>query len=152
MRISNEQPSMRLQTKGFTLIEVMIVVAIIGIIAAIAYPSYTAYVARAHRAEAKQGLLELAQFMERTYTENNTYTPGAGGALPGLPFIVMPKSGTTVYNMALDAGATAAATYKLTATATGVMFGDECGDLSIDNTGAQTVANATASAVDCWNR
>lgn len=135
---------------GFTLIELMIVVAIIGILAAIAYPSYTSYVARGHRAEAKQGLLELAQFMERVYTENNTYQPG--GASPALPFTTMPKSGTTVYNMALDAGATSATNYKLTATATGSMAGDECGDFSIDNTGAQTVANATASAADCWNR
>lgn len=150
MRESNKQPSMRTLRKGFTLIEVMIVVAIIGILSAIAFPSYTAYVARGHRAEAKQGLLELAQFMERTYTESNSYTPG--GAVPVLPFITMPKAGTTVYNMALDAGATSATTYKLTAAATGMMAGDECGDFSIDNTGAQTVANATAGAADCWNR
>ena len=145
MRISKEQAS-----KGFTLIEVMIVVAIVGILAAIAYPSYTAYVARGYRAEAKQGLLELAQFMERTYTENNSYTPA--GAAPVLPFTTMPKVGTTVYNMALDLGATSATTYRITATATGVMLGDECGNFSIDNTGAQTVAGGTESAANCWNR
>ncbi|MEQ1667983.1 MAG: type IV pilin protein [Sulfuriferula sp.] len=150
MWVSYKQSGTPPLIKGFTLIEVMIVVAIVGILAAIAFPSYTAYVARGHRAEAKQGLLELAQFMERTYTENNSYTPG--GAVPALPFVTMPKAGTAVYNMALDAGATSATTYKLTATATGVMAGDECGDFSIDNTGAQTVANATASAADCWNR
>lgn len=135
---------------GFTLIELMIVVAVIGILAAIAYPSYTAYVARGNRAVAKQGLLELAQFMERTYTENNTYTPG--GALPALPFTTMPKTGTALYNMALDAAGTSATIYKLTATRTGSMASDECGDYSIDNTGAQTVANATATAADCWNK
>jgi type IV pilus assembly protein PilE len=136
---------------GFTLIELMIVVAIIGILAAIAYPSYTAYVARGHRAEAKQGLLELAQFMERTYTEQNSYQPG--GASPVLPYTTMPKSGTTVYNLALDPAATSATTYKLTATATGSMANDECGDFSIDNTGAQSVGGAaTANAADCWNR
>ena len=47
--------------RGFTLIEVMIVVAIVGILSAIAYPSYQEYVRRGHRAEARAGLLQAAQ-------------------------------------------------------------------------------------------
>jgi len=45
--------SARTNNRGFTLIEVMIVVVVIGVLSAIAYPSYTAYVLRSHRAEAK---------------------------------------------------------------------------------------------------
>lgn len=147
MIIFNRNESPLQSANGFTLIELMITVAIVGILAAIAYPSYTAYIARGHRAEAKQGLLELAQFMERTYTEQNTYIPG--GVAPALPFATMPKSGTTVYNLALSASTTN--TYTLTATATGSMAADACGDFSLDNTGLQTV-NGALTAAECWNR
>jgi type IV pilus assembly protein PilE len=58
------------RSKGFTLTEIMIVVAIIGIIAAIAYPSYQDSVRKSRRADARAVLLEAAQFMERRYTEN----------------------------------------------------------------------------------
>ena len=56
--------------QGFTLIELMIVVAVIGILASIAYPSYREYVAKSRRAEAKTVLLSAQQWMERFYTEN----------------------------------------------------------------------------------
>lgn len=60
-------------TQGFTLIELMIVVAIVGILAAIAYPSYTEYVRRAARADAQGALTSLAAAMERWFSDNNTY-------------------------------------------------------------------------------
>lgn len=60
--------------KGFTLIEVMIVVAIIGIIAAIGYPSYTRYLHKAARAEASALLLEVMEKQEQYYRNKITYT------------------------------------------------------------------------------
>ena len=65
------------KNKGFTLIEVMIVVAIIGILAAIAYPSYDEYVKRGNRAEGQAFLNEVAARQERYFSQNNKYAASA---------------------------------------------------------------------------
>ncbi len=73
-----EEPS-----KGFTIIEVLIVVAILGVLAAIAIPQVTKYTTNARRADGKTALLAAAQAMERYYTNNCTLskTPGDGCGL-----------------------------------------------------------------------
>lgn len=73
---SKNQPASaarRQRTRGFTLIELMIVVAIISILGAIAYPSYQEYVRKSRRAEGRTALIELLQQQERYMTQNNTY-------------------------------------------------------------------------------
>lgn len=62
-----------LKAKGFTLIEIMIVVAIVGILAALAWPSYQNSVMRANRAEAKTELMDLAQRLQKCYTTYGRY-------------------------------------------------------------------------------
>ena len=59
--------------KGFSLIELVIAVAIVGILAAIAYPTYQEQVRKGKRTDATSSLLELAQRLERCYTQNNAY-------------------------------------------------------------------------------
>ncbi|MDW7601742.1 prepilin-type N-terminal cleavage/methylation domain-containing protein, partial [Stenotrophomonas maltophilia] len=54
--------------RGFTLIELMIVVAVVAILAAIAYPSYSEHVRKSRRAQAKADLVEYAQLAERFHT------------------------------------------------------------------------------------
>lgn len=95
------------KSNGFTLIELMIVVAIIGIIAAIAYPSYTQYVERARRSDAQGALMGLAAAMERHRTTNGSYE-GAGNPDSGAPSIYADESpidgGTKFYDLSIDDG------------------------------------------------
>lgn len=64
--------------RGFTLIEIITVVAILGIIAAIAIPSYNKMVMKGRRSDAKVTLMKISQQLERCFTENNAYTVAAG--------------------------------------------------------------------------
>lgn len=138
--------------RGFTLIELMIVVAVVAILAAIAYPSYEQHVRKTYRADAKADLMELASFMERYYTENSTYV----GADITTVFTSTPQpaqtphSGTARYLHTFSVGPTAT-TFKLTATAQslGGQDQDPCRDMTIDQTGAKTPTTGTDGR-NCW--
>ena len=71
---------------GFTLIELMIVVAIIGILAAVAYPAYTDSIAKGKRAEARAAITNLLQQQERYLTQMNTFETFSLGTPGSLPF------------------------------------------------------------------
>jgi len=77
-----EMKNDRLQ-RGFTLVELMIVVAVVGILAAVALPSYRNYVVRAARVEAQAELLELASLQEKIFLNSNSYTVSVTGAYNG---------------------------------------------------------------------
>lgn len=136
-----------MNNKGFTLIELMIVVAIVGILSAIAYPSYQNYVQQARRADAQADLLELAQWMERQFTVNGTYVSDIDGDndfdADDLPFKKSPADGNDTFYTITPAGT--ATTFTLTATRAGAQAADRCGTMTVTQTGAKT-----AAANDCW--
>lgn len=130
--------------QGFTLIEMMIVVAIIGILAAIAYPSYQSYVERTRRGQAQADLLELVQFMERRYSNGFDYRK-ADGSAPDLPFTVSPREDNpAAYDLSFSGNVTASA-FTLQAVPRSIQSGDDCGTMSIDEQG-----NRTAASAGCW--
>lgn len=136
------------RSRGFTLIELMIVVAVIGILAAIAYPSYQEYVRSAKRADAQSALMQLSQFMERYYTTNGRYLTAAGAA-PALPFSEAPRDGTAkAYDLSFS-GTPTSSTYTLQAVPKNSMAGDDCGTLTLAHTGAKGQA-AGATSAKCW--
>ncbi|TAG05322.1 MAG: type IV pilin protein [Betaproteobacteria bacterium] len=136
------------KTRGFTLIEVMIVVAIVGILAAIALPAYGQYVERARRNDAKAMLLEAAQYMERRFTESRSYIPVTDAVLTSAGFAKSPRDGTAMYNITVTRTAT---TYSLTADPSG-WTPKECGSMSLDQLGNRGRSNTATSVSDCWNR
>jgi type IV pilus assembly protein PilE len=70
------------KSQGFTLIELMIVVAIIGILTSIAFPAYTRYVQRSKVAEATSALSEWRNRAERYYQDNRNYTGMCSATAP----------------------------------------------------------------------
>jgi type IV pilus assembly protein PilE len=133
---------------GFTLIELMIVVAILGILSAIALPSYQEYVAKARRASAKAVLMENAQFTERYFTQNSSYLNA--GANPTLPTTEAPKDGSEkFYNISFQ-GTNTATAFTLQAVPKNAMASDACGTLTYTSAGAKDVSSATKTADQCW--
>lgn len=133
--------------KGFTLIELMIVIAIVGILAGIAYPTYMDSVAKARRAEAKTSLLDLAQRMERYYSNSHSYT---GATVVSLLGSTTSPDGWYTISATIPAGG---GSYTLTATASdGQKKSDkDCASLAINSVGVKSSTKSTGGAsTDCW--
>ncbi|MCJ8204965.1 type IV pilin protein [Pseudomonas sp. RGM2987] len=134
---------MRRSNRGFTLIEIIVVIAIIGILVTVGYPSLTEYMKKGRRTEIAGLLSEQAQILERYYSKNNSYTNAVTGLSNGNDFY-------TINRTLADQSFTLTAVRKTGSS----MATDKCGDFTINNTGARSMINAAAglTAKDCWGR
>jgi type IV pilus assembly protein PilE len=138
-------------TAGFTLIELMIVVAVVGVLALVAYPMYGDQVRKSRRAEAITALNRITQVQERWRANNPTYSNSlAAGALN----VPNPTSGHYTLSVSTDV-ATAATRYVATATAAGAQTSDaRCTSLSVTMDAGTLSYGSTGTGTwqHCWSR
>lgn len=139
----HQSNSIRHGMPGFTLIELMIVVAIVAILAAVAYPSYNEHIIKTRRKAGASCLAEAAQFMERYYTTQLTYV----GADPALACET-----DIAGNYTIAAGALTATAYTLSATPVGAQATKDtaCGTLGVNQAGIRTKTGSASTVTECW--
>jgi type IV pilus assembly protein PilE len=132
-------------TRGFTLIEIMIVVALIGILASIALSSYQSHALKTRRYAAQSCLMEQAQYMERYYTTTNNPMSYTGAVLPSA---TCKTNLASYYAFSLISASQA---FTVQAVASGTQTGDtNCRTLALNQAALQSSSSATASTTGCW--
>jgi len=127
-----------MKVRGFTLIELMIVVVVIAIIAAIALPSYQSQIQKTRRADAQSALLQAAQALERCFTRTNDYSSCAD---PN-------DSPDGFYEISFDGDPTTT-TFKLQAVPQGPQANDKCGTFTLTHQGIRD-NNPKNTSDRCW--
>jgi len=145
--MKNNPEILRNQSKGFTLIEVMITCVIISILMAIGWPMYQNYVIKSRRSASVLCLMEYSQYMERFYNSNLSYSTDTSGNPNTLPAFSCATSVSDFYTFSLPSSSATA--YTLRATPKGVQSqkDTECGTLSLQSTGSRT---ASGGGSKCW--
>ncbi len=124
--------------KGFTLLELMIVVTVVAILAAVAYPSYQEHVRSARREDAKQNLMQMAQKMEHVYATNLSYAnSGVTASSAGYQLSISTATSTTYILLATPSAGTPQAV-------------DRCGVLSLSRDGTKSAKKGATVVTDCW--
>ena len=144
MSLLTELP--RKASRGFTLIELMIVVAIVAILAAVAYPSYTNYVIRSNRSAAQGFLLEVSNLQQRYLLDKRSYGDTTALNLAAITPATVSKNYTVTATTGPKPGTTMPG-FKITATPIGSQLARDttCGKLEIDEAGAKTPTTG-----GCW--
>ena len=167
MKVCDFHSNMHKQRKqaGFTLMEVMIVVAIVGIISAVAYPSYMDQVRKSRRADAQIKLQEIAQLQESFFSRNMSYANNLSGLLGGSANTIDSDEGfyqVTISNAAGTGGAVCAGTraspcssylvQAVPSTGTSQTKDSNCSRFTLNNMGQRgaTDPTTTDTTARCW--
>lgn len=139
---------------GFSLIELIIAVAIVGILAAIAYPSYQEQVRKGKRTDATGALLDVAQRLERCYTQFNRYDDTtnctAAAALEG-DGVLSTEEEYRIFTKDAEGGSLSATAYTLVAKPIGSQQNDtNCKKFTYTHTGVKNVTDSTKDKDYCW--
>ena len=138
--------------KGFTLIELIIVVAVIAILASLAVYNYQRYAFRTRRADGREMLMRVASAQERYFTNFNQYAPNLGAlgfVASGPAPQAVGQSEKGYYQVAIAAMGAGNQGYTLRATAQNAQATDQCGNLTLDNTGAKNQSGGPTNG-PCW--
>ncbi len=146
------RPSCHRAPMGFTLIELMIVVALVAIMAALAMPSYESYMRKVRRTDAKNALLDLAMREEKYFSIHNRYSTSAADlGYPSLPHAITNSGPTSYYTLTLTGDGTS---YSAKATPTGSQAKDtQCYAYTIVQSGLRgnrNAADASLASGPCW--
>lgn len=132
--------------KGFTLIELTIVLAIISILAAIAYPQYNNYLTRARRIEGQSALLDLANRMEHYFSENNTYKTATIATGKASDVLSNPISGEGWYRLSIINATDSAYTLQATPLKAQAANDTACQLLTLNQLGVKGIARSPTDA------
>ena len=151
MPLRRRVPFLHRARAGFTLFELMIVLAVVAVLAGIAVPAFLEQAARARRTDVQVALLEDAGYMQRYYAAHDSYR---GSPAPQLSAPRSPRTGPTNYVVTLSVPADDPGSFLLVATRSGAMRADACGDFTYDNLGRRDLVAGTfaagRSAPSCW--
>jgi type IV pilus assembly protein PilE len=136
--------------RGFSLIEIMIVVGIVGVFVAIGLPAYRESQLRAGRAEGKSTLLEVASMQERFFSANNSYSTEADPLSTPTVTTLFSTNGDYAVTVAACGTGTIANCFVATAAPQGPQADDACGNLTLTDTGVRGAAGGTQD--ECWAR
>lgn len=134
-----------MNSRGFTLIEILITVVIVGVLTAIALPSFLEQVRKSRRADAKAAMLSGAVQMQRYFTERNTFATATLGSPPAA---YRDTSENGYYALTLTN--LAATTFTLNAAPIGTQAGDPCGTYTYTEQGVKGTSGGTLPTADCW--
>ncbi len=137
------------RTHGFTLIELMIVVAVVSILAMLAYPAYQDHVRKSRRADGKGMLLDAAARMERYYFDENTYSTDLTELGYGVADNAPSSEGYWTLSTAAGPTGDIATSFALTASLAAGFDDPQCTSLTLNSRGEKSSAG-TADAQTCW--
>ena len=133
------------KTAGFTLIELMIVLAVLSIIVAVGYPSYQEHVKKSRRAEGMGQLLALADRMERGYSDTGTYPTNVSE-------IYTATTDSGLYTLSIVSANNVSFIISATPTSVKNQDDDKCTSFSMSSLGDKWIANGTDQSLNdyCW--